>query len=74
MLLVMPRPQMLLSLRYTSVVSLFGLLSALNLCRHYLELFFLKKLFMLCDFGLVDNIVNQIADIARSAMEARNFF
>ena len=29
---------------------------------------------MLCDFGLVDNIVNQIADIARSAMEARNFF
>lgn len=29
---------------------------------------------MPCDFGLVDNIVNQIADIARSAMEARNFF
>ena len=28
---------------------------------------------MLCDFGLVDNIVNQIADIALSAMEARNF-
>ena len=28
---------MLLSLRYTSVVSLFGLLSALNLCRHYLS-------------------------------------
>ncbi len=33
--LVMPRPQMPLSLRYTSVVSLFGLLSALNSCRHY---------------------------------------
>jgi len=28
---------------------------------------------MWCDFGLVDNIVSQIADIARSAMEARIF-
>ena len=28
----------------------------------------------MCDFGLVDNFVNQIADIAWSAMEARNFF
>ena len=35
--LVMPRPQMPLSLRYTSVVSLFGLLFALNSCRQYLE-------------------------------------
>jgi hypothetical protein len=26
-----------------------------------------------CDFGLVDNFVNQIADIAWSAMEVRNF-
>ncbi len=34
--LAMPRPQMPLSLRYTSAVSLFGLLSSLNSCRHYL--------------------------------------
>ena len=34
--LAMPKPQMLLSLRYTSVVSLFGLLFALNSCRHCL--------------------------------------
>ena len=34
--LVMPRLLMPLSLRYTSVVSLFGLLSVLNTCRHYL--------------------------------------
>ena len=34
----MPKPQMLLSLRYTSVVSLFGLLFALNSCRHCLKL------------------------------------
>ena len=32
----MPRLLMPLSLRYTSVVSLFGLLSVLNTCRHYL--------------------------------------
>ena len=37
MLLVMLRPLMPLSLRYTSVVSLFGLLFALNSCRHYLD-------------------------------------
>ena len=36
--LVMPRLLMPLSLRYTSVVSLFGLLSVLNTCRHYLVL------------------------------------
>ena len=35
--LVMPRLLMPLSLRYTSVVSLFGLLSVLNTCRHYLS-------------------------------------
>ena len=35
--LAMPKPQMLLSLRYTSVVSLFGLLFALNSCRHCLR-------------------------------------
>ena len=35
--LAMPRPQMPLSLRYMSVVSLFGLLFALNSCRHYLK-------------------------------------
>ncbi len=35
--LVMPKPLMPLSLRFTSVVSLFGLLFALNSCRHYLE-------------------------------------
>ncbi len=35
--LVMPRLLMPLSLRYTSVVSLFGLLSVLNTCRHYLK-------------------------------------
>ena len=34
--LAMPRPQMPLSLRYTSVVSLFGLLFVLNSYRHYL--------------------------------------
>ena len=34
--LVMQKTQMLLSLRYTSVVSLFGLLFAPNSCRHYL--------------------------------------
>ncbi len=34
--LAMPKPQMLLSLRYTSVVSLFGLLFALNSCKHCL--------------------------------------
>ncbi len=33
----MPKPQMLLSLRYTSVVSLFGLLFALNSCKHCLH-------------------------------------
>ena len=33
----MPRPLMPLSLRYTSVVSLSGLLSVLNSCRRYLE-------------------------------------
>ena len=32
----MPRPQMPLSLRYTFVVLLFGLLFVLNSCRHYL--------------------------------------
>ena len=35
--LAMPRPQMPLSLRHTSVVSLFGLLFVLNSYRHYLE-------------------------------------
>ena len=35
--LVMLRPLMPLSLRYTFVVSLFGLLSALNFCRQYLS-------------------------------------
>ena len=35
--LVMPKPLMPLSLRFTSVVSLFGLLFALNSCRHYLR-------------------------------------
>ncbi len=35
--LAMPRPPMLLSLRYTSVVSLFGLLSVLKSGRHYLR-------------------------------------
>ena len=39
MLLVMPRPLMPLLLRYTSVVSLSGLLFVLNSCRHYLEKF-----------------------------------
>ena len=33
----MPRPLIPLSLRYTSVVSLFGLLSVLNPCRRYLK-------------------------------------
>ena len=33
----MPKPRMLLSLRYTFVVSLFGLLFAHNSSRHYLN-------------------------------------
>ena len=53
MLLVMPRPQMLLSLRYTSVVSLFGLLSALNLCRHYLINLSLKDKKMIKKFPVL---------------------
>ena len=35
--LVMPRPQMPLLLRYTSAVSLFGLLFTPDSCRHYLD-------------------------------------
>ena len=41
--LVMPRPQMPLSLRYTSAVLLFGLLFTPDSCRHYLNVSSLDK-------------------------------
>ena len=40
---------------------------------HNFELSSHKKRSKVCNFGLVDNSFNQIADIAWSAMEARNF-
>ena len=73
---------MLLSPRYTSVVSLFGLLSVLNSCRHYLGIDpFIRSLIggielrprppdayaaLLRELSAIGNNVNQIAHTANS--------
>ncbi len=62
--LVMPRLLMPLSLRYTSVVSLFGLLSVLNTCRHYLDsqnyISSYTPSNYPCDMGRIDEIKERI--------------
>jgi len=70
--LVMPRLLMPLSLRYTSVVSLFGLLSVLNTCRHYLGLtwdnVFISDEDIACDNARI-RMDKQVIRVDKSALE-----
>jgi hypothetical protein len=64
----MPRPPMLLSLRYMFVVSLFGLLYTLNSSRHYLK--FTDATYLLLDLFIIEEHTKAIN---KNTLEVMNY-